>query len=77
MAEKEFNLTDKIKDLTGGNAINFYENIDEALDVNDVKTFIIREERLITQLILNQISDVEFWKKRNKLAGDKIPSRKE
>ena len=38
MKTKEFNLSDKIVDLTGG--IEFLENADFALDVEDVKEFI-------------------------------------
>lgn len=48
--KKEFKLSDKIVDLTGG--IEFLENTDFALDLEDVKEFI----RLLKDEIINHIA---------------------
>ncbi len=72
---KKFNLSEKIEDLTGGNTLDFYENIDEALDVNDVKEFIKRfkEEYLkLRTRILNNKSDQDVLDLIDELAGKNL-----
>ena len=67
--DKEFNLSEKIEDLTGGNAIDFYENVDEAIDVNDIKEFIKRKDDLDFLLFKGRITWQQHKRKKDKLAG--------
>jgi len=63
--KKGFNLSNEIvDDLRGGGQLG--------LRIEDVKEFIKREDNLLVKLRMGDITPVEFWDLRDKLAGDKL-----
>lgn len=63
--EKEMSLSEKI--------LESYQQGDyDFIDVRDVKEFIKRQERLVNDVLNKRISEKEFVRKWDKLAGDKL-----
>ncbi len=58
---KEFNLSEKIR-----------EHYPNDIPQENVKEFIKRDEILINMWVAGEISEDEFWKRRNEMAGDSL-----
>ena len=67
--EKEFNLSEKRQDRKQPKPIY---NTRYTYDEEDIKEFIKRDTELIELALNGDITWDKLWKKRDKLAGDKL-----